>query len=249
MNREVRQISDDGSIVRITVFNERWYMKTLENGEIKEYPSVTWIGGYCPKGIGYYKWLAQNGWNDAETIKEERGNEGYKVHKGIESLLLGNKIGIDDTLPNADGEQEKITLSEYEAIMSFAEWHREVKPETIDSEIVVFNDELMYAGTVDFVCKIDGKVTIVDFKISNDVYDSHRAQVSAYKPAYEQLSGNKVDNLAILQLNYKRNKTKKWKYNEVEYDLDLFLAAKKFWQQECANVKIQQKDYPTSISL
>jgi len=250
MNKEIREISDDGKTIQVTTWDERWYMKieTDDKGKVlskKEYSSVTWIGSYCPKGIGFYKFLAQHGWDEAEAIKNEAGNKGYKVHKGIEELLLGNEITIESEIVNHDGVPEKVTLEEYDALMSFVEWFDEVKPKPIESEIAVFNDEHMYAGTVDFICEIDGKVTLIDFKTSANIYESHEAQLSAYNYALE----HKIEQQGILQLNYKKNKKKKWKYTEVEYDLDLFLAAKKFWYKACSNIQIFQKDYPTSLSI
>lgn len=253
MKKEIRQLSEDGNTVQITIADERWYIKTEYNDDesiksMKEYPSVTWIGNYCPKGVEFYKWLASKGWEEAEIIKEQGGNRGSKVHLAISDLLLGNKVSMEDEYPNKKtGEPEQLSLEEYEGIMSFEEWFKETKPKTIANEISVFNDEHMYAGTVDYICEIDGVRTLIDFKTSARIYNSTEAQVSAYK--YALPKELEVEQLGILQLNYKRNKIKKWKYTSIEYDFDLFLSAKKFWAKECENTHMFQKDYPTSITL
>lgn len=248
MERIVRNVSEDGKMVQITIADERWYLKHDDEGNlIKAVPSTTWQASFVPKGIAYFKWLANKGWDEAEAYKNERGGIGYKVHKGIESLLLGNELKMDDELPNHDGNMEPIILDEWECLMSFDQWFKEVKPKPIESELVVFNDEYDYAGTTDLLCEIDGKIVLVDYKISSSIWANYEAQVSAYRKALE--GQYDISECGILQLNYKYNKHKKWKYTAVDYDFDLYLAAQKFWHKECANVEVFQKDYPTSLNL
>lgn len=248
MKKEIRKISDDGKTVQITVADERWYIKTNEDGSTVEYPSVTWIADNYPKGVGFYMWLAKKGWDESESIKESAGNRGTKVHQAISELLLGNAIAMDGTLRNSDtGEPEPITLEEYEAIMSFADWHKETKPKVLANEIAVFNEKERYAGTIDLLCEIEGEKWLIDFKTSADIWPSHELQISAYKHA-DIDSEMKPEKLGILQVGYRRNK-KKFKFTEIEDQFDLFLAAKMIWKKECSNVTTFVKDYPTSITL
>ena len=253
MKKEIRQISDDGKTVQITICDERWYVKTETDDKgkvlsIKEYPSVTWITGYTPMGIGFYKWLASKGWDEAERIKTAAGTKGSKVHLAISDLLLGNDVKMEAQYPNKEtGQMEELTLEEYECLMSFAEWYEETKPKTIQNELAVFSEEHRYAGTADYICEIAGVRWLIDFKTGADIYASYEAQLAAYAKALpDEL---KPEKMAVLQLGYKRNKTKKWKFTEITNDFDLFLAAKKFWEKETDTVEIFQKDYPVSLSL
>lgn len=252
MKKEIRQISDDGKIVRITIADERWYLKTKTDEKdnvlsIDEYAAVTWISDYYPKGVGFYMYVANKGWDNAEDTLKKAGNRGTKVHNAISSLLLGNELRMDDKLPNSDtGELEDITLEEYEAIMSFVAWHKETKPKMLANEMVLFNEKYKYAGTCDFVCEIEGQKWLIDFKTSKDIWPSHELQVSAYAEALPPEL--KPDKLAILQVGYKRNKNK-WKLTELDNKFNLFLAAREIWKNECSEVTAFKKDYPTSISL
>lgn len=252
MKKEIRQITEDGKTVQITIADERWYIKTLSDAKgnitgYKEYPSVTWITEHYPKGIGFYKWLAQHGWDEAESIKEAAGDRGSKVHQGITSLLLGNEIRMDDKIHNSDtGNEDDIKLEEYEALMSFASWYREKKPKLLANEVTVFNEEFMYAGTADFICEIEGQKWLIDFKTGANVWPSYEIQLSAY--AHALPPELKPDRLAILQVGYKRNKNG-YKFTEVEDQFDLFLAARRIWQKETSGVQVFKKDYPTSLSL
>lgn len=253
MKKHIRQLSADGSQVQITFCDERYYLKhTMDpDGHIlstREFPSVTWICNFVPKTIGYYRWLADKGWDEAEAIKEAAGDRGHKVHQAVSSLLLGNAVTIEDKFANSEtGELQELTIEEYEAVMSFVEWYKEVKPKMLVNEMVIWNEKENYAGTVDFICEINGVRWLIDFKTSKEIYASHECQLSAYKAALPtELVPEK---LAILQLGYKKNKFKKWKFTEIEDQYDLFLSAQNFWHKECDGMTVKKKDYPTSLSL
>lgn len=232
----------ENGITRVTVCDERWYQKD-QSGFV---PSVTWIAGHYPKGTPFYKWLAEKGWDEAEAIKSSAGNKGSKVHSAIEDLILGKEIKMDSKYMNRSTEQlEELSLEEYECLMSFADWFNATKPKVLRTEFVVFNDKEGYGGTVDLTCEIDGKKYIVDFKTGQNVWPEYELQLSAYKHAHEK---PEEYSLAVLQIGYRRNKNK-WKWTEFEDKYDLFLAAKKIWQNECGNQSPRVKDYPETIKL
>lgn len=244
MKIETRQTKENG-IIQITTHDERWYAKNQEDGSVKYVPSVTWVCGHYPKGIAFYKWLADKGWDEAEALKNAAGDRGSKVHKAIETLMDGQLVKIDDKFVNPTTNQpEELTIEEYDAILSFANWFNEVKPKIIAAEFVVFNDEENYAGTVDLLCEIDKEVWLIDFKTSQSVWSEYELQVSAYKHAMSK----KIDKLGILQVGYKKNKAK-WKMNEVEDKFPLFQAAQQIWANEQEGVTPKQKDYPVSVQL
>jgi hypothetical protein len=249
MQKIIKEMND--GIIQITVADERWYVKNVIDKKDKKVstlfvPSVTWITSYYPKGIAYFKWLANHGWDESESIKNEAGDKGSKVHYAIEDLLKGQTVKMTDKYINGtSGEPEELTLDEWNCIVSFSSWYKEVKPEVVSTEITVFNDDIGYAGTVDLVCKIDGKPFIVDFKTSQYIWPSHELQISAYKHGDVNLKDCK---LAILQVGYQRNK-KNFKFTEIEDKFDLFLSAKKIWQNECENVEPKKRDYPMELKL
>jgi len=230
-------------VVQITCTDERWYQHKA-TGEIV--PSSTWIAGCYPKGIGFYKWLAEHGWDEAESIKNEAGEKGSKVHLCIERLLAGDSIRHDEMLENLQTKVlEEISVSEYEAVVSFRDWFAETHPGTISTESVLFNFEHGYAGTMDYKCTINGEVWLIDFKTSQYIWPSHELQLSSYKHSPENAD---VEKMAILQIGYQRNK-KKYKFTEVEDKFELFLAAKMIWKNENENVHPKQYEFPQSITL
>ena len=60
-----------------------------------------------------------------------------------------------------------------------------MKPQSIAWDVPVFSEKYGYAGTIDYVCTIDGKTYIVDFKTSKQVWPEYELQVSAYKKPIE----------------------------------------------------------------
>ena len=240
MKIEIRTLKPDG-IIQITTVDERWYQHPKTGGF---FPSVTWITDSYPKGVHFYKWLADKGWDEAESIKAVAGNRGSKVHHAIEFLLKGNTILMDQEVTDSDGKPSPLTVQEYDAVISFAAWWKETNPTLIANEQVVFNDEYEYAGTLDMVCEIGGVSYLVDFKTSPNIWPSFELQLSAYNHALPK----PAQKLAILQVSYGKNK-KGFKFTEVEDKFDLFLAAKKIWHNENDGVFPKQKDYPASITL
>jgi len=259
MKKIIKEADKKKGIVQITTIDERWYFQPGKNEgtglpEYQFVPSSTWIAGYYPKGIGFYKWLAQKGWDEAEAIKQAAGDKGSKVHQAIDVLLNGKIVKITDKFLNpTTGQEEELTLEEYETILSFVEWWKERKPAIIAKEFVVFNEKEGYAGTVDCLARIGDKVYLIDYKTSQAIWPEYELQVSSYKHAlnpqdFVGLGETEEINLMILQLGYKRNKNA-WKESEIEDKFELFLHAKAIWANENGDEKPKQKDYPLEIQL
>jgi hypothetical protein len=253
MKIEIRVLNKEKNVVQITTPSERWYAKALkpdvkDMSDYKFVPSVTWIAGHYPKGIPFYRWLADKGWDEAEAIKQAAGNKGSKVHQAIGMYLSGERITMDAKLTNHDtGQQEELSVEEYDCLLSFTQWYATLdNPKTIATEITVFNDIEGYAGTVDWLVEIGGELWLIDFKTSQQVWPEYEIQVSAYKHA--TLPVEKAPKLGILQIGYKKNKNG-WKFTEIEDKYDLFLSAKAIWANETAGEKPKQKDYPLFVEL
>jgi hypothetical protein len=238
MKIERKVVDKELNIIQVTTEDERWYL--VDDNYV---PSVTWIASYYPKGIQYFKWLADKGWNEAEALKVAAGNKGSRVHRAIEQLNRGETISHDTKVLDTDtGEERELTADEYEAVISYVNWFKATKPKILQAEFVVCNEMHGFAGTVDIEAEINGEKYIVDIKTSADIWPSHEIQISAYA---KTLGDHKR---AILQVGYKRNKNK-YKFTEIDDKFGLFLAAKEIWAEETAGVEVLQRDFPLSVSL
>jgi len=272
MKKIIRETDEKRGIVQITVADERWYTKPGKNPEtgIPVYtpvPSVTWISGFWPKGIGFYKWLADKGWDEAEAAKQAAGDKGSRVHLAIEKILNGEEFRIDTkVLDKNTAELTELTYEELLCVKSFIDWRNEAKPEVIATETTIFSERGGYAGTVDCVCRIDGQLYVIDFKTSKQVWKEHELQISAYRvalengenPLYERnpngTDSNKlvdVSNLktAILQVGYERNKAG-YKFTEIDDAFPLFKVAQQIWKAEVGDNHpgFTKRDFPIVLS-
>ena len=253
MKKEIKTIDKTKGIVRITTVDERWYARPGKDPEtglpvIDYFPSSTWIAGCYPKGIGFWKWLAEKGWDEAQAIKESRGTSGSKTHQAIDYLEENGKLPIDMVF-----EDEPLAIEELEAIMGFVRWWDENKPETLAGEMTVFGDG--YAGTLDRIYRIGGQIWIVDFKTSQYIWTSMKIQISSYSHADVDIKSLGItqeewDNrkLAVLQVGYRMNK-RRFKFTEIEDRFDLFKISKVIWETENPQAKVQEKDFPLIIKL
>ncbi len=251
MKKEFRFVRD--GVVQVTICDERWYAWTMPDPAtslpIYEFlPSVTWICSHYPKGIPFYRWLASTGWDEAEAIRQAAGDKGSKVHQAVADLLAGKTIPMDAPYMNqTSGQPEPLTLEEYECLLAFRDWWRSlVNPELLQSEFTLRGED--YAGTGDLLCKIDGRIWLIDMKTSQQVWPEHELQVSAYAHALPEELRTFPPALGILQIGYRRNE-RRWKLTEVPDQFDLFLAAKEIWKKETAGQKPFKRDYPLEIAL
>jgi len=252
MKKDIVQMKDGK--IQITTIDERWYARQAVNKitGLPEYdyiPSVTWIAGYYPKGIAFYKWLANTGWDEAEAIKSAAGDKGSRVHQATEIIDQGETIDIGAQFIDSKTDMRaELTVEEVDCILSFCKWLDEAKPVLLASEMTVFGNG--HAGTLDRIYKISNQVYIVDIKTSQSIWEEHILQVSAYSHSdidYKYMGLTEADwqarKLAILQLGYRKNKAG-FKFTEIPDKYDLFKTAKLIWTNENSGLKPKQKDYP-----
>ena len=262
MKKEIKVVKN--GICQLTTYDERWYIKEVIDPKtglptsFDFFESSSWISSYYPKGKRFIQWVGAIGFEEAQKRMIEAGVKGSKVHLAAEDIMHGIKVPMDAKYPNKnnEGAMEELSVEEYGAIMSLVEWVDTVNIEVLATEVTAFNDMHHYAGTVDLICRIDGQIWVIDYKTSPSIWPSHEIQLSSYKYLGFELKklGIKLEEwknrkLAILQLGYKRNKIKKYKFTEIEDQLELFLAVKKTWAKECANIKPLQKDYPLFVQV
>lgn len=109
-------------------------------------------------------------WNAAEYALNEAANAGTWIHEYIEDHLCGRftaPILREDHL---------------QMVEAFHAWEAEHDIEVLSTERTVFGDG--YAGTADLFARIDGVVSLIDWKSSRAVRDSHIAQLGAIGAAH-----------------------------------------------------------------
>ena len=202
MKKIIREVDEKRRIVQVTVADERWYLKPAQDEKTKlpiyhPVPSVTWICGYWPKGVGFYRWLADKGWDEAEAVKQAAGDRGSVVHLAVERILAGEEFRIDTKVQDKSRGNElelyerDLTYEELLCVQSFLNWkatmEKEWTIETMASEKTMFSETHQAAGTGDWVVRLTHKETgavemwLIDFKTSKQIWREYELQISAYR--------------------------------------------------------------------
>ena len=111
---------------------------------------------------------------------DKAGEIGSQVHCLIEWNLrqqLGQKVGAEP----------KVVDDAQWAFMSFQDWASSVSLEPIYIEQTVFSKKHGYAGTMDLLARVNGAVTLVDFKTGKAIYGEALLQNTAYQMALAEM--------------------------------------------------------------
>lgn len=154
-------------------------------------------------------WANMLGWK-RKRVKDELESTsliGTAAHNVVEQIIrhpekdLLNMMYEDDILKNQLNLDERDLA--INAIYSFNKWwkHNSNKIDIIDIEKQMSCDT--YGGTLDFVCKYNGKLVIIDFKTSKDFYFTQFLQLASYANLYKINEYEEVEDVAILRLDKK----------------------------------------------
>ena len=120
-------------------------------------------------------------------LKTEAADIGTEIHKWVSDWILKKNPEMPDN--------EKVV----NGIMAFLKFQKEHKFKWVESERYIFSKKHKYAGILDSIAKEGNKLILVDFKSSNGIYDSMRFQVAGYQIAWEEETGEKIDERMILR--------------------------------------------------
>jgi len=112
-------------------------------------------------------------------------------------LLVQDHFGKKKT-DTSDYTKNQIDQAE-NCLMSYWNWEKGKTIEPILLETPLVSETLCYGGTMDFYGKVDGKLTLLDFKTGKGIYDEYLIQTSAYAMLLEE-NGHFVDCIQILNI-------------------------------------------------
>ena len=245
----MRRLFHDPSAKQITFCDERFY-KTADGNF---YPSVTTVLDLYPKGREFNEWLKHNG-QEADIIVNSAADTGSKVHEAIDKLQQGDEVLWDDSV---------YTLREWQMINRFIDFFNRFQPEIISSEFTLVCDKYAVAGTVDMVCRLLGKLWLVDLKTSNYVHATHHIQAATYTTMFNEINKGEfppIQKTGILHLNAKtRTEGGKGKIQGAGWQLvpvtncqkhfASFRHVRAIWDLENPNPRPKNLVYPDRLKL
>lgn len=185
------------------------------------YPSVTSIldvTSATDKGI--QQWMMKVGAKVYSETMDAAAKFGSECHDLFERVLKGEPV--------------EIPVAYEKHVTAFREWVAEHKVKPVATEFILVSERYGYAGTVDALCEVDGRLEIVDWKTGNNYRDSWASQVGAYHLAFTELlqSGHltpeqpKIDMSIggrILHIARDTAKKKEFKFQHLDFIEDSFL--------------------------
>jgi hypothetical protein len=224
----------DGKITMRFDESRHVYRAAPPEGKFRWVPGATSISGFMDNGKceGLKRWALKMGLNYLATqleagvsydeielaeMFEAARSEPFKrtktaadignvTHEFVEKWILAKMgQGTEPKLP-----VNKMALS---AAKSYLDWEEANEVEYVYSERKVMSLEHWYAGTVDIVAYVNGKLTVADLKTSNYLSAEHLLQAAGYQIALEEEFEDNFENRVILHLDKEGGEVKPYDLN------------------------------------
>jgi hypothetical protein len=169
-----------------------------KNSKGDRVPGVTTILGVMDKPA-LVKWANNLGLQGIDSSKyvDALARIGSLAHYIIECYLK------KETVDYSDYTENEIKTAE-NSVLKFFNWLESNQFEVIASELILVSDHYGYGGTVDCICKLNGKITLLDFKTCKGCYTEHHTQAVAYKILAVE-HGYLIDDIKILRIGRDEN--------------------------------------------
>lgn len=154
------------------------------------YPRVTSIVSIKAKPALYKYYADLPSFAAGEAIKNKSAEEGTLLHETVEGILAGKETIIPDSIKPA-----------VNSFLDFKNQH-EIIPHQIETKVV--SKKHNYAGTIDILAEVDGKLGVLDIKTSYAIYRDYGIQAAAYVEALREQPSMPVLTRWILRIDQAR---------------------------------------------
>jgi hypothetical protein len=116
------------------------------------------------------------------AVSDAAASRGHVVHAALEAFML-KRLGKEYTVPEMNNAERAM-------FKNFVHWEQSHPIKPLYAEARICDDDLMYGGTFDLLCEIDGALVLADFKTSkagDSTYPEHSIQSGAYRGALMKL--------------------------------------------------------------
>ncbi len=236
--------------------------KVTDGGEKVKPPSVTTITNLKDKSSPLMKWAVncaisicrekvlpdqihgqqflEDVWKEAtenySTVRKKAADVGTQVHYSLERYF---KDPPEVFAPPLAGTPVRARFDE--AI----KWFNARPIKNICTESVVYSRKHNYIGTLDNLSKVSNVLTLVDFKAAKSVYSTYIFQAAAYIMAHAEETGEKAEQIYILQIG--EEKTIPYRYGpaEIETAFEGFLGLLHMYNAEktLGRIKAEESDW------
>ena len=136
------------------------------------YPRVTSIVSVIAKPALYKYYAKQESFEAGENHKNKSAEEGTMIHAVIENIMEGKDIAVPSSV-----------AAIVDSYKHFAQ-DTKIVPHKVETRIK--SAKHGYAGTIDVLAEIDGKLGVLDIKTSSAIYRDYGIQTAAYVEALNE---------------------------------------------------------------
>ena len=166
-------------------------MPTARNGyyiEKLKVPSVTTIIGRFKESGGLLHWAFDQG-KAAERgeiknlydKRDEAGNAGTLGHSMVEAHINFGPMPEEKDYPPDIWKQAK------QGFENYLEWEANNKIVIVHQEIQLVSKKYLYGGCPDAIGRdVKGRMCMIDWKTSNNIYQDYLCQLAAYRNLWEE---------------------------------------------------------------
>jgi len=120
-------------------------------------------------------------WKSGYESSKEAADHGTLAHASFEMFLQGKSV-----------DKKSLSKESANAFEVFEKFAADNQIETIDTEHTFYNCALNYAGTADWRGRINGKLTLADWKTSTGIFEKNVIQCWANAIADEMMNGKNL---------------------------------------------------------
>jgi hypothetical protein len=133
---------------------------------------------------------------DGLTLDDARrlpADIGTYAHDAIEAII--KKLPFDLVALRLEEDQHALVLG---AIAEWKRWSEQCQLEILASEEALVTEE--YGGVLDCVARVNGKVSILDWKTGGGIYPDNLIQVCAYGQLWEEIKYQAIEEYHLIRL-------------------------------------------------
>ena len=138
--------------------------------------------------------------HDYKSVSGRACDVGTIAHFLIEGHLKGFNVDLSEFSP-VDIASAQV------AFQNFLDWWKDQGLAVIEPEVQLVSEEHRFGGTIDAPCvDRDGKMVLLDWKTSKNIYPTHRFQLAAYEQLWnENRPKRKIERRGILRIGKTRS--------------------------------------------
>ena len=151
---------------------------------------TTLLSSQTPQGI--LEWRKSVGEDVANYVMRTATSRGNRVHDIIESYLSNKPMG------NLTTDYGVLAAGLFNLMVPILDRIDNVRV----LEKGIYSERLGIAGRTDCIAEFDGKLSTIDFKTASkqrdEINENYLIQATFYSLAWEELTGQKIDQIAII---------------------------------------------------